>query len=102
MKERNDVLTAKRTTWIFFLAAILCSANARAQVSTRLPFCLQGQDDPGWSNCSFTSYQECQASASGAGGECVANPWYRPGDNAPDENAAGPVFSPLPVGPPPD
>jgi hypothetical protein len=90
---------------VFFLAAILGTTNARAQVSTQLQLCLQGNDDPGWSNCSFTSYQQCQTSASGTDSECVANPWYRPGDNTtppPDGNAASSIFSPLPVGPPPE
>jgi hypothetical protein len=105
MNQRNKVLRPKWITRIFFLAAILGSASAHAQGSPQLPFCLQNDDNPGWSNCSFTSFQQCQASASGIGGECVAYPWYRPSDNTappPDENAAGPVFSPLPVGPPPN
>jgi hypothetical protein len=30
-------------------------------VGARYPFCLQGNDSPGLSNCSFTSYEQCQA-----------------------------------------
>ncbi|WP_108522646.1 DUF3551 domain-containing protein [Bradyrhizobium algeriense] len=92
-------------TTLLVLAAIQCPASAYAQVSTRFPFCLQGDDYPGWSNCSFISYQQCQASASGTFDECLANPWYQPGDNAtpaPDQNAGGPGISPLPIGPPPN
>ena len=33
-------------------------------VGSRYPFCLQGNDSPGLSNCTFTSYQQCQATAS--------------------------------------
>lgn len=90
---------------LLVLAAIQCTASAHAQVSTRYPFCLQGDDYPGWSNCSFTSYQQCQATASGTFDECLANPWYQAGDNAvppPDANTDRPAFSPLPVGPPPN
>ena len=45
-------------------------------VGTRYPFCLQGNDSPGLSNCTFTSYQQCQATASGRFLYCVANPFY--------------------------
>jgi hypothetical protein len=48
-------------------------------VGTRYPFCLQGNDSPGLSNCTFTSYQQCQASASGRFLYCVANPFYAGG-----------------------
>jgi len=44
--------------------AMVGSAPAEA-VGTRYPFCLQGDEHPGLSNCTFTSYEQCQASASG-------------------------------------
>jgi hypothetical protein len=90
---------------LLVLAAILCSASAFAQVSTQYPFCLKGDDYPGWSNCSFTSFQQCQASASGTSDECLANPWYSAADGgapASGDNTASQDYSPLPVGPPPD
>ena len=57
-------------------AAALTPAEA---VGSRYPFCLQGNDSPGLSNCTFTSYQQCQASASGRFLYCVANPFYAGG-----------------------
>ena len=36
-----------------------------AAVGTRYPFCIQGPDQPGLSNCTFVSYEQCQATASG-------------------------------------
>ena len=48
-------------------------------VGSRYPFCLQGNDSPGLSNCTFTSYQQCQASASGRFLYCVTNPFYAGG-----------------------
>jgi hypothetical protein len=48
-------------------------------VGSRYPFCLQGNDSPGLSNCTFTSYGQCQASASGRFLYCVANPFYAGG-----------------------
>ena len=49
-------------------------------VGSRYPFCLQGNDSPGLSNCTFTSYEQCQASASGRFLYCVANPYYGGGE----------------------
>jgi hypothetical protein len=63
----------------FGMAAI---APAEA-VGTRYPFCLQGNDSPGYSNCTFTSYQQCQATASGRFLYCVANPFYAGGGEPP-------------------
>jgi hypothetical protein len=105
--RRDQILNAKGK-WmkaLFVLAATLCSASAVAQVSIQYPFCLQGDDYPGWSNCTFTSFQQCQASASGTFDECLANPWYSAVDTrapAPGGNTASQDYAPLPVGPPPN
>ena len=45
-------------------------------VGTRYPFCIQGNEQPGLSNCTFTSYEQCQATASGRFLYCIANPYY--------------------------
>jgi hypothetical protein len=45
-------------------------------VGTRYPFCLQGNDQPGLSNCTFVSYEQCQATASGRFLWCIPNPFY--------------------------
>ena len=63
--------------------AALGSAPAAA-VGTRYPFCIQGDDEPALSNCTFTSYTQCQATASGRYLSCIANPFYIGGsDDAP-------------------
>jgi len=58
--------------------AMLGTAPASA-VGTRYPFCIQGDEYPGLSNCTFTSYEQCQASASGRYLYCIANPYYNAG-----------------------
>jgi hypothetical protein len=58
--------------------AMTGSAPAEA-VGTRYPFCMQGNDVPGLSDCTYTSYQQCQATASGRPLYCVENPYYNPG-----------------------
>jgi len=55
--------------------AALGAAPAEA-VGTRYPFCLQGDEYPGLSYCTFTSYEQCQATASGRFLQCIANPYY--------------------------
>ena len=103
---KKRVRTKKESIGAFalsFLAASLYSSCGSAQVSTQYPFCLQGEDYPGWSNCSFTSFQQCQASASGTFDECMANPWYRAGANIaqPPPQDQSENDGPIPIGPPP-
>jgi Protein of unknown function (DUF3551) len=63
-----------------FLPALLTAAVAFAagnQIAARdYPFCIQGDDFGGGpGDCIFSSYQQCQATASGLVGYCRMNPW---------------------------
>jgi hypothetical protein len=69
--------------------AALGAAPAEA-VGTRYPFCLQGTDYPGLSHCTFTSYEQCQATASGRFLYCIANPYYV-GESEPPSAAYRPL-----------
>ena len=60
--------------------AVLGSAPVAA-VGTRYPFCIQGDEEPALSNCTFTSYAQCQATASGRYLTCIANPFYIGGND---------------------
>jgi len=53
-------------------------ASAHA-AGTRHPFCIQGNDFPGLSGCTFDSYEQCQATASGRFLYCMANPYFDQG-----------------------
>jgi hypothetical protein len=55
--------------------ALAGTAPAHA-VGTRYPVCIQGEEYPGLSGCYFTSFQQCQATASGRFLTCIANPYY--------------------------
>lgn len=57
----------------------MASAVPAKAVGADYPFCLQGNDSPGLSNCNFTSYEQCQATASGRFLSCIANPYYNSG-----------------------
>ena len=72
------------------LAAL--NANPAAAVGTRYPFCIQGDDQPGLSNCTFTSYEQCQATASGRRLYCIANPYYAGTRGSPSDG----YYRPLP------
>ena len=56
--------------------ATLTAPPAQA-VGTRHPFCLQGDEFPGLSHCTFDSYEQCMATASGRFLTCIANPLFR-------------------------
>jgi Protein of unknown function (DUF3551) len=58
--------------------AVLGTAPAQA-IGTRYPFCIQGNEYPALSNCTFTSYAQCEATASGRFLYCMENPYYIPG-----------------------
>jgi Protein of unknown function (DUF3551) len=76
--------------------AVVAAAPAQA-VGTRFPFCIQGDIYPGLSYCTFTSYGQCQASASGRNLTCIANPFYvADGDPRPmrGRGRARPVYDP--------
>lgn len=58
------------------VGAAISSAPPAHAVGARYPFCLQGNEFPGLSNCTFTSYQQCQATASGRYLTCIENPYF--------------------------
>jgi hypothetical protein len=68
--------------------AIAGAAPAEA-VGTRYPFCIQGDEWPGLSGCTFTSFAQCQATASGRNLMCIANPYYNGGDPDPRDTRGG-------------
>ena len=55
---RNAVLAVLAAGGLAMVGAVPAEA-----VGSRYPFCIQGNDNPGLSNCTFTSYEQCQASA---------------------------------------
>ena len=53
-----------------------CALTSTAASAEGSAFCLRGCDF-GSGDCSYVSYQQCQASASGRVGWCEANPYVR-------------------------
>jgi hypothetical protein len=66
---------------IAILALLMYGAGATISASPAAardyPFCIRGCDFGGSvGDCSFTSYQQCLATASGRDAYCAANPYY--------------------------
>lgn len=62
------------------LSAALCATSfmpSTASAEVLYPWCFQAAGrDGGYTNCGFTSYGQCRATASGIGGYCYRNPRY--------------------------
>jgi len=68
---RRVILASLMAIGLIALGALPADA-----VGTRYPFCIQGDEYPALSNCTFTSYEQCLATASGRKLWCIANPYY--------------------------
>ena len=65
----------------YLLALAVLGAGFAAQPAPaearEYPFCLQGRDTAGGrGDCSYATYQQCQATASGTYASCYSNPYY--------------------------
>jgi hypothetical protein len=59
------------------LGVVLALGSATAMAGD-FPFCIKGCDyGAGPGDCSFLTYQQCQASAAGRTAYCSTNPYYR-------------------------
>jgi hypothetical protein len=56
--------------------AFLGGATPAKAFGEKHAFCLTGDEWPGLSNCTFDSYAQCQASASGRPLSCISNPYF--------------------------
>ena len=56
---------------------IILAIDGAPAVAGGAPFCIKGCDFGGGAgDCSFSSYQQCQATASGRDATCAANPYF--------------------------
>ena len=69
-----------------FGIATLCNIAPAAAQTRDYPWCVSSSD--GLFDCSYVTYEQCQATASGIGG-CVQNPRALPEDVYPDRYPAG-------------
>lgn len=67
--------------WFFsalMTIGIIAALDAAPAAARDYPFCIKGDDfnDGTMGDCSFSTYAQCQASASGRAASCDANPYY--------------------------
>lgn len=66
------------TFWLAIATiALTVDATTPARAfGTHHAFCMTGDEWPGLSNCTFDTYEQCQASASGRALSCISNPYF--------------------------
>jgi hypothetical protein len=63
--------------WALMAIGAIAAIDLLPAAATEFPFCIKGCDfAAGRGDCSFSSYQQCQATASGRDAYCDANPYF--------------------------
>jgi hypothetical protein len=66
-----------RTIQALLVCCAALTSGALPAAAQNFPFCIKGCDfGAGRGDCSFSSYQQCQATASGRDAYCDVNPYY--------------------------
>jgi Protein of unknown function (DUF3551) len=67
----------RRAMWALMVGCAASAASAIPAAAQDYPFCIKGCDfGAGRGDCSFSSYRQCQASASGRDAYCAENPYF--------------------------
>jgi hypothetical protein len=63
--------------WALIAIGMIAAVQPASGQAAGYPFCIRGCDyGSGLGDCSFSSYQQCQAAASGRAATCAANPYF--------------------------
>jgi hypothetical protein len=67
----------RKSLWVLTLCFAAWTSGALPAAAQEFPFCIKGCDfAAGRGDCIFSSYAQCQATASGRTAWCDANPYY--------------------------
>jgi hypothetical protein len=67
----------RRAIWALMVIGAFAAPDAAPAVAGGMPFCIKGCDFGGGAgDCSFSSYQQCLATAAGRDASCAANPYF--------------------------
>lgn len=67
----------RRAIWALMAIAAFAAIDAAPAAAGGMPFCIKGCDFGGGAgDCSFSTYQQCQATASGRDATCATNPYF--------------------------
>lgn len=75
----HDIVSRIARTSLAALALVtstMLSNTPASAYGSRHAFCIQGDEYPGLSTCTFDTYAQCLASASGRNLHCIANPYF--------------------------
>jgi hypothetical protein len=59
---------------ILAASALFIVASSSPTMARDYAWCARTFNNPYFGDCSFSSYQQCQATVSGQGGDCITNP----------------------------
>jgi hypothetical protein len=66
-----------RCALMALVAVAACTLSPAPARAANYPYCIKGCDyGSGLGDCSFATYQQCQATASGRLAYCAANPYF--------------------------
>jgi hypothetical protein len=67
----------RRYLWALMAVGVIAAAAALPAAAGGSAFCIKGGNfEGGVGDCSFSSYQQCLATASGQAATCDANPYF--------------------------
>jgi hypothetical protein len=67
----------RHIVWALLALGSIDAFDATPAAARDYPYCIKGCDfGEGLGDCSFSTLQQCQATASGLVGTCVANPFF--------------------------
>jgi hypothetical protein len=75
---------------VFALLALsaACAIDAAPAAAGGMPFCIKGCDFGGGAgDCSFSSYRQCLATASGRDATCAVNPYFNANAEMPSDRS---------------
>ncbi|MFY9958284.1 DUF3551 domain-containing protein [Bradyrhizobium sp.] len=74
----------RRAMWALMVGCAASAIGVLPATARDLPFCIKGCDFGGSrGDCSFVSYQQCQATASGRDAYCDVNPYFNASADGP-------------------
>jgi hypothetical protein len=74
-REPEDAM--RGSLWALMAIGVMAAIGAAPAAAGGMPFCIKGCEFGGsLGDCSFSSYQQCQATASGRDAWCAANPYF--------------------------
>jgi hypothetical protein len=78
----------RRAIWALTALAAVSAIDTAPAAAGGMPFCIKGCDfGGGVGDCSFSSYQQCLATAAGRDATCAANPYFSQNAEQPNRSS---------------